>query len=181
MTTRTGKQIVFTTDLNWIGGDMGIVSSQSIKQSIHVTTAPEFGGEEGEWSPEYLFLSSLTSCFMSTYMVFVKKLKFEISHFECTATGQAEVVDGKYKFTYVHLYPKILIACESEMEQAQLALEKTQKYCLISNSMNAVIIYHPEVMIARPAPESTETSGGTLHKSLPGMSKQADKKSKLIL
>src|SRR5215204_1326019 len=99
MPLKSNKPIIFTTDLHWSGDKVGIVSSSSLK-SMPVSTPPEFGGPEGEWTPEHLLLSSIISCFMSTYLVFVNKMKIENTGFECTATGQVEMVDGKYKFTY---------------------------------------------------------------------------------
>lgn len=85
---------------------------------------------------------------MTTYLAFAKKIHFEIFHFECDTIGQIEIVDGKYKFTHINLYPKIFIVDETLREKATLALEKTQKYCLVTNSVNAAVIYHPEVLIA---------------------------------
>ena len=76
-------------------------------------------------------------------------MKIEHAGFECTATGQVELVDGKYKFTYIHLYPKAIVGKDEDVEKAELALEKTKKYCLISNSINAEIVQHPEVAIAK--------------------------------
>lgn len=86
---------------------------------------------------------------MSTYLVFVDKMKIENTGFECTATGQVELVDGKYKFTYIHIYPKAFVANEPDVEKARIAMEKTKKYCLISNSINAEIVQHPEVVISK--------------------------------
>jgi len=148
MPLRNNKPIIFTTDLHWFEDKIGVVSSPSLK-SLSVSTPPEFGGPEGEWSPEHLFLSSITSCFMSTYLVFVNKMKIENTGFECTATGQVEIVDGKYKFTYIHIYPKAFVGNDADVERAKVAMEKTKKYCLISNSVNAEIVQHPEVVIAK--------------------------------
>jgi len=148
MPLKNYKPIIFTTDLHWSGDKLGIVSSSSLK-SFLVSTSPEFGGPDGEWSPEHLFLSSITSCFMSTYLVFVNKMKIENTGFECTATGQVDIVDGKYKFTYIHIYPKAFVGNDADVERAKVAMEKAKKYCLISNSVNAEIIQHPEVVIAK--------------------------------
>ena len=148
MPLKNNKPIIFTTDLHWFEDKVGVVSSPSLK-SLSVSTPPEFGGAEGEWSPEHLFLSSITSCFMSTYLVFVNKMKIENKGFECTATGQVEIVDGKYKFTYIHIYPKAFVGNDADVERAKVAMEKTKKYCLISNSVNAEIVQHPEVVIAK--------------------------------
>jgi organic hydroperoxide reductase OsmC/OhrA len=148
MPLKNNKPIIFTTDLHWSGDKFGIVSSHALK-SFSVAAPPEFGGPAGEWSPEHLFLSSITSCFMSTYLVFVNKMKIENTGFECTATGQVEIVDGKYKFTYIHIYPKAFVGNDADVERAKVAMEKTKKYCLISNSVNAEIVQHPEVAIAK--------------------------------
>ena len=148
MPLKNNKPIIFTTDLQWSGDRSGTVSSSSLR-SFSVSTPPEFGGPEGEWSPEHLFLSSITSCFMSTYLVFVNKMKIENTGFECTATGQVEIVDGKYKFTYIHIYPKAFVGNDVDVERARVAMEKAKKYCLISNSVNAEIVQHPEVAIEK--------------------------------
>ena len=148
MSLKNNKPIIFTTELFWSGGKIGIVGSPSLK-SFSVSTSPEFGGPQGEWSSEHLFLSSITSCFMSTYLTFVNKMKIENTGFECTATGQVEIVDGKYKFTYIHIYPKAFVGNDGDVERAKVAMEKTKKYCLISNSVNAEIVQHPEVVIAK--------------------------------
>ena len=149
MPLKNNKPIIFSTDLHWSGDKKGIASLISARNSIRVSTPPEIGGPEGDWSPEHLFLSSITSCFMGTYLVFVDKMKIEHTGFECTATGQVELVDGKYKFTYIHLYPKAFVGNSADLEKAQVAMEKTKKYCLIFNSINAEIVQHPEVMLAK--------------------------------
>ena len=147
MSFKKNKPIIFSTELRWSGDKIGVVGSSSLK-SISVSTPPEFGGPEGEWSPEHLFLSAITSGFMSTYLVFVSKLKIENTGFECSATGQVELVDGKYKFTYIHIYPKAFVGSDADVENAKVAMEKAKKYCLISNSIDAEIVQHAEVVLA---------------------------------
>jgi len=148
MPLKNNKPIIFTTDLHWSGDKFGVVSSHALK-SFSVSAPPEFGGPVGEWSPEHLFLSSITSCFMSTYLVFVNKMKIENTGFECTATGQVEIIDGKYKFTYIHIYPKAFVGNDDDVEKSKVAMEKTKKYCLISNSISAEIVQHPEVVVSK--------------------------------
>lgn len=148
MSLKNNKPIIFTTELYWSGDKVGIVGSSSLK-SFAVSASPEFGGPEGEWSAEHLFLSSIISCFMSTYLSFVNKMKIENRGFECTATGQVEMIDGKYKFTYIHIYPKAFVSNDADVERAKVAMEKAKKYCLISNSVSAEIVQHPEVVIAK--------------------------------
>lgn len=151
MPGKTSKQFLFDVQLSLGSGEKGILSAKDIQGGIYVTTPHEFGGEGKEWSPEHLFLSSIGSCFMTTYISFAKKLQFELSGFECTTIGHVELVEGKYKFTHIDLYPKLYIADETLRQKANIALEKTNKYCLVSNSVNATISYHSEVLTeARP-------------------------------
>jgi organic hydroperoxide reductase OsmC/OhrA len=147
MTGKTEKQHFFEVHLNWLEQHRGILYARDVNENLHVATPTAFGGEGKEWSPEHLFLSSLSSCFMSTYLSIAKKVNVQISHFECSVIGQIEAVDGRYKFTHINLYPRVFIAEAGLFEKANLVMEKTQKYCLVSNSVNASIIYHPEVLV----------------------------------
>lgn len=147
MAGKSDKQFFFEVQLNWLTGSRGILSAKDAEGSVHVSTPPEFGGEGKPWSPEHLFLSSISSSYMATYLLFAKKMGFEIANFECNTIGQILLVNGKYKFTKIDLFPKIFIADESVREKANQAVEKTHKYCLITNSVNAAVFYHSEVLI----------------------------------
>jgi peroxiredoxin-like protein len=147
MKGKTDKQFLFEVNLNWQEKNKGILYTVDADGAIDVATPPEFGGEGNSWSPEHLFLSAISSCFMTTYLAFAKKLQFSIAAFECNIIGQIEIVNGKYKFTLINVYPKITVADESFKEKANTALEKTHKYCLISNSINAAIFYHSAIKI----------------------------------
>ena len=142
------KQFLFQVELNSLLNQKGVLSAHDVTEKIHVATPAVFGGEGKEWSPEHLFLSAISSCFMTTYLTFAKKIRFEISNFECSTTGQVDLVEGRYQFTRINIFPKIFISDEALRQKAKLALEKTQKYCLVSNSINAEMIYHSEVLIS---------------------------------
>ena len=147
MAGKIDKQFLFEVQLNWLSDTRGILSAKDANGTVYVATPPEFGGEEKSWTPEHLFLSSISSCYMTTYLAFVKKLGFEISHFDCNAIGQIEIIEGKYKFTNINLFLKVFITGEELREKAKIAMEKTNKYCLITNSVNAAIFYHSEILI----------------------------------
>ncbi len=155
MAGKTDKQFVFEVNLNWLTGTRGILSARDATGTLHVATPPVFGGEGKPWTPEHLFLSSISSCFMTTFLVFAQKLALPFSDLDCNAIGQVEIIDGKYKFTHINLYPRVHITGETLREKANLALEKTHKYCLITNSVNADVFYHSEVVTdAFPEPET---------------------------
>jgi len=127
-----------------------------LRERFQVATPKQFEGEGRCWSAEHLFLSSISSCFMSTYPGFLRKSGVEISRFECNAIGQVEIVEGRYKFTRINLYPKSYIADEMCRKKATFAIEKTYKYCLISNSINALLFCHSKIVIDRSSIQLTK-------------------------
>ena len=148
MSGKTEKHILFEVQLNWLCKKKGILRAKDAEGKLYVATPPKFGGEGKPWTPEHYFLNAISGCFMTTYLSFAHKLGFNISNFECTTIGEIEIVDGKYKFTIINLYPKIYIAEESLRKKASAALSKTHKHSLISNSVKADIFYHSEILIA---------------------------------
>ena len=74
MSGKSSKQYLFEVQLNWLTGTRGVLSAMDAEGTVRVGTPPEFGGSGKPWSPEHLFLSSVSSCFMSTYIVFAKKI-----------------------------------------------------------------------------------------------------------
>ena len=149
MTNKSDKTFLFEANLNWLAEDRGIMYAHGANGPIYVTTPAQFGGSGKEWSPEHLLLSAVIGCYMSTFISFAKKTGVDFSHLECTATGQVELAEGRFRFTHINVYPKIYITGESMRENTNKAIEKTAHYCLISNSINASIIYHTQILIEK--------------------------------
>jgi organic hydroperoxide reductase OsmC/OhrA len=147
MRGKTDKQFLFEVDLEWGNKNEGNLSTKDVFGFIQVTTPAQFGGKGELWSPEHLFLGAISSGFMTTCMAYANKMALDIAHFECAIIGQIEIIEGKYKFTNINLYPKLFIANEEQRTKATIALNKTHKYSLITNSINAIIYYHSEVLI----------------------------------
>ena len=143
------KQFLFQIELNSLVNQKGVLSTHGVAEKIHVAIPALFGGEGKEWSPEHLFLSAISSCFMTTYQAFAKKFGFEIVNFQCNTIGHVQLVEGRYQFTSINIFPKIFIAGDEVKPKAKLALGKTIKYCLVSNSIKAELIYHSEVLVSQ--------------------------------
>jgi peroxiredoxin-like protein len=140
------KKVLFDIQLNWLERQRGILSAKDVGDTLRVALPQSFGGTGYEWSPEHLFLGAISSCFMTTYFVFADKMGLDISNYECNATGQVGMIEGKYEFTTINLYPKVYITDDLIREKAIRTMEKTQQYCLVSNSVKCRIIYHGEVL-----------------------------------
>lgn len=164
MPGKTSKQFFFEVKLNWLKATRGVLTTKDADDSVYVGMPPAFGGEGKSWTPEHLFLGSISSCFMTTYLAFAKKLQFKISNLECDVIGQIEVVSGKYKFTTINVYPKVYIADKSLREKANAAVEKTHKYCLITNSINADVFYHTTIHTEEQHTDVVKEVNNTHHK-----------------
>lgn len=154
MPSKTDKQYQFKVQLHWTGKKQGVLSADNATGTIEVATPPEFGGEGTLWSPEHLFLSAINSCFMTTFLAFAEKMRLPVEDFECPVIGQLRLIDGKFGFFAIDLFPKVHIANEGLRDMVVLALEKTHKYCIITNSVSAPVYYHSEIVVEN-TPETT--------------------------
>lgn len=141
-------QYFFEVQLNWQHGRIGILTANDVRDIIKVATPPEFsGGVPDMWSPEHLFLSSLSSCFMTTYLSVAEKNKLTIAHFECSVIGQVELIEGHLEFTVINLFPKIYIEKQQDISLANDVLMQSYKHSIIANSIKPHLIHHGEVIV----------------------------------
>ena len=138
----------YEVNLSWLERRLGIVSSPALNQSIEVVTPPEFPkGIEGTWSPEHLFVASIESCLMTTFLAIAENSKLEFESFESYAKGKLEKVDGKFLMTEVVLRPTLVIKNQQQQDRAMRILEMSENACLISNSIKSKIVFEPIVIV----------------------------------
>ncbi|MDF1537292.1 MAG: OsmC family protein [Candidatus Thorarchaeota archaeon] len=117
------------------------------KPLIEVATPPEFSGPEGVISPEDLFVAAAASCFMTTFVTFTHKLRFEYKSFSCVAKGTLERVEKGFQFTKMHIKGTVAVESEELKKKAERALDLAGKYCLVSNSMKCTTEHENEVLV----------------------------------
>lgn len=142
----------YNVDINWNQERKGVMCSpelnKEIDSCIEVATPPEFPkGIPGIWSPEHLFTASVSSCLMTTFLAIAENSKLEFENFTCNSKGKLEQVDGKFLMTEIILEPKVTIYEEKERSKAERVLEKSEKACLISNSIKSAVIMKPTIEI----------------------------------
>jgi len=131
----------------WNNDRKGLMSSEVLPQKIEVATPPEFAkGMPGIWSPEHLLVAAVNSCLMTTFLAIAENSKLEFSTFNSNAIGKLEVVDGKYLISEIELMPVLTINNTTDVEKAERILQKSEKACLISNSIKSTIIFKPKVV-----------------------------------
>jgi peroxiredoxin-like protein len=137
----------YKVDLTWKNGRTGEISSPELNSKIEVATPPQFpSGVEGIWSPEHLFTAAVNSCFMTTFLAIAENSKLEFSEFSCQAIGKLEQIENKFLITEVVISPTLKITKIADKEKALRVLDKSEKACLISNSINSKVILNSNII-----------------------------------
>ncbi|MEX2478046.1 MAG: OsmC family protein [Gracilimonas sp.] len=138
----------YDVDLKWDEGRQGTLSSDVLNETIEVATPPEFpGGVEGIWSPEHLFVASVSSCFMTTFTAIAEYSKLSFEDLSVSAEGIMSNESGKFAMTEIILQPTLVIMNEDQKEKAIRILQKAEEACLITRSIKAEVKMRPEIKI----------------------------------
>ncbi len=136
----------YETEIEWTGERKGNLRAPGLP-TLEVATPPEFKGHAGIWSPEHLYVASVNACFMTTFLVIAELSKLEFVSFTCSARGKLEKEGGSlYRITDILLRPKLALSHDRDRERATRILEKAEKNCLISNSINTTVRLEPEII-----------------------------------
>ncbi len=117
------------------------------KPDIEVATPPEFGGHEGVWTPEDLFVASVNVCLMTTFLYYCAKAALGLVACESEAEGVLEYAEGGLKFTRATIRPRAVVAAEGDRQKAQDALRLGEESCLVSRSMDVAVTMEPTVEV----------------------------------
>ena len=137
---------LYSVEVEWLKDREGEARADGIP-NLSVGAPPEFKGRDGVWSPEHLFVASLESCFMLTFLAVAEASKLEFVSFRSSAKGRLEKID-KYQITEVTLKPLLVLRSRDDSEKALRVLEKAERNCFISNSIKAAIKIEPEITVA---------------------------------
>lgn len=115
-------------------------------QQVSASSAPEFLGKAELPNPEELFTSSISSCFMLTFLYWAATKGITIDDYQDTATGVlAKNAEGKMSMTEVTLKPHIKFHEHQVPDQAVLdeLIKKAHDNCFISSSVKTQINVNP--------------------------------------
>ena len=139
-----GKVFIYKNSVKWERERKGIVSSDN-KPSFRVATPPEFKGHPGIWSPEDLFIASVNSCIMTTFLYYAERNKLEFLSYKSNAEGILEIIGNKFMFSEIKVRPLIVIKNSLDINKARELIEISEKNCLISNSIKSNVSVIPEI------------------------------------
>lgn len=138
------KVYTYHTAVTWTEQRKGVISCVG-KPDIQVATPPEFKGHDGIWSPEDLFVASVNTCVMMTFLAMAERAGLAFTSYESAAEGKLELVEGKLQFTAVTLKPTVTLPANADATKAKELIEKAEANCLISNSMKAKVSLEPTI------------------------------------
>ena len=145
----------YNVNIKWTQDRKGMMCSPELENKetdetncIEVATPPEFDkGMPHIWSPEHLFTAAVSSCLMTTFLAIADYSKLEFVSFKCNSKGIVEKGDGKFVISEVHLFPEVVITDESKRERTERIIEKSEKACLISNSITSKITMETKISV----------------------------------
>lgn len=110
---------------------------------------PEFGGPEGEWSPEHLLVASVADCFVLSFRAVARASRLEWAGLRCDVEAVLDRDDERVtRFVAFSVRPRLTLAADEDRERAEKCLDKAKRHCLITNSLNARVDLEPEIVVA---------------------------------
>lgn len=97
----------------------------------------EFDGPGDQWSPEALLMAAVASCFILTFRAVARASKLEWKQLECNVEGVLERAEGAMQFTRIVTRAKLLTPAGVSEEACVRVLEKSERNCLVTNSLRA--------------------------------------------
>ncbi len=107
--------------------------------ATQLASAPpiEFDGPGDQWSPESLLTASVADCVILTFRAIARASTLEWTEIEMQVDGTLDRVDRVTRFTHFDIQARLLVPAGTDTGKAKLLLEKAEKNCLVSNSLNA--------------------------------------------
>ncbi|HEX9818630.1 MAG TPA: OsmC family protein [Methylomirabilota bacterium] len=128
------------------GGPEGYATLSSAGVPDLRTAAPlDFDGPGDAWSPEQLLLAAVEACFLLTFRAVAQASRLEFVSMSVEAEGFVDRVNGVTRFTEIVLRPRVALPAGVDWVRVQRALEKAERACLVSASLDTPIRLEPEI------------------------------------
>ena len=123
------------------------ITSQGLND-LEMAPPAEFGGPGDLWSPETIFMSAISSCYILSFKAVSRASKLEWKSLTCESIGTLDRDDKTTRFTKIVNKVTLEISAETSQTKAQKLLEKAEHICLITNSLNAELSLECEIIVS---------------------------------
>jgi peroxiredoxin-like protein len=128
------------------GGPAGHATLSSAGVPDMPTAPPlDFDGPGDAWSPEQLLLAAVAGCFLLTFRAVARASRLEFVSLSVEAEGVVDRVEGVTRFTEIVLRPRVALPAGVDFTRVQRALEKAERSCLVSASLDTPIRLEAEI------------------------------------
>ena len=139
--------------LQWSAGGEGVEAGNHRvtfegRPPLEVSAAPAYRGDPSRLNPEELFLASLVSCQMLTYLALARRAGVEVLAYEDRARATLSMAERKMRITEVALRPQITIAAGGEEKKARELVSSAHEGCFVANSVACTVHVEPVVTTA---------------------------------
>lgn len=150
----------YTTHLTWNRGDTDFTPKTYTRThnitfgggiAVEGSAAPEFMGKAELVNPEELFVASLSSCFMLTFIYLASTKNLVINEYKAEAIGALGKNDeGKMAMVDVTIKPSITFENDAQPDAALLQdlFHKAHEMCFISSSVKTSVTVEHEAVSA---------------------------------
>ncbi len=130
------KEFHFPVGVEWIGGRR-VVARVHGKQSIEVTSPPEFRGTDpSTWSPEDFFVAAAASCLAVTFTGLAERADLAYEGLNVTGDGVAgKRPDGCFGFVGLQLELTVEVDA-GDAQRALLLAREAEDSCLVAVSLD---------------------------------------------
>lgn len=140
----------FRARLVWREGGDGVAAGNHRlemegRPPLEMSAAPQYRGDPSRLNPEELFLGSLASCQMLTYLALASRAGIRVQSYEDDAEATLAIVDKKMRVAEVVLRPRIRIAPGSDEAKARSLVEAAHQGCFIANSVACAVRTDAEI------------------------------------
>jgi organic hydroperoxide reductase OsmC/OhrA len=120
------------------------------KPDLPGSADPIFRGDPDVYNPEDLFVASLSSCHLLSYLALCARSKISVVAYEDDASGTLVLrPDGGGSFESVTLRPKVTIAPGGDEKRALDLHDTAHALCFIAASVSVPVRHEPQIKIAQ--------------------------------
>lgn len=142
----SSRTFSYDVDLTYDGGRASTVTAGD-RPPVHVAPPEDFPfGDAGAWSPEHLFLASLSSCTLLAFLAHAANAELEVVSYTARVSGTItrRRSDGRYAFVEIVLGPSVVVG-PGQADAARELTSKAERDCFISAGTTADIAVRWEI------------------------------------
>jgi len=129
----------------WTSRMSGLAKSDKVPNAIPFTAPVD--GLEGRWTAVELLLASVSGCFTTTFRTIASSSGCEFTDLEVTAVANVHDVGSTAYFDDIEVCPTVKIANFEQCDLILDLLEKAERLCLVSRTLDFPIRFEPQVQV----------------------------------